>query len=211
VSTQDQQILRAERAALCDTLERYGPDAPTLCAGWTTADLAAHVVVRERDIRATPGILLAGPFGRYTTKLMDRVKARGYAWSIARLRDGPPRFIMATMAAVNVNENWIHHEDVRRANGEGPRPEDPEVAAILLRLVPRFARLKLRSVRPFGVVMELPDGRPVTLRTGDPTAVLRGPVGEAALYLLGRRSAARVELTGDAGALEALRVANLAV
>jgi hypothetical protein len=35
------EVLRAERAALCDTLQRYGPDAPTLCAGWTTLDLAA--------------------------------------------------------------------------------------------------------------------------------------------------------------------------
>ncbi len=39
--------LLKERAALCDTLERFGPDAPTLCEGWQTIDLAAHLVARE--------------------------------------------------------------------------------------------------------------------------------------------------------------------
>ncbi|MEV4089519.1 maleylpyruvate isomerase N-terminal domain-containing protein, partial [Nonomuraea fuscirosea] len=39
---------RGERAALCDLLDRLGPDEPTLCAGWTTADLAAHLAIRER-------------------------------------------------------------------------------------------------------------------------------------------------------------------
>src|SRR5690606_24047731 len=37
---------RAERHALADLLMAVGPDAPTLCAGWTTAHLAAHLVVR---------------------------------------------------------------------------------------------------------------------------------------------------------------------
>jgi uncharacterized protein (TIGR03083 family) len=41
-------LARAERAALCDLFDEVGPDAPTLCAGWTTRDLAAHLVIRER-------------------------------------------------------------------------------------------------------------------------------------------------------------------
>src|SRR5262245_9679824 len=40
---------RRERAALCDLLDRVGPDRPTLCEGWTTNDLAAHLWVRESD------------------------------------------------------------------------------------------------------------------------------------------------------------------
>ncbi len=35
-----------ERAALADLMAELGPDAPTLCEGWTTRDLAAHLVVR---------------------------------------------------------------------------------------------------------------------------------------------------------------------
>ena len=36
-----------ERLALCALLDKSGPDAPTLCEGWTTGDLAAHLVLRE--------------------------------------------------------------------------------------------------------------------------------------------------------------------
>src|SRR5688572_5613407 len=38
---------RAERSALCDTLLRVGPDVSTLCGDWTSADLLAHLLVRE--------------------------------------------------------------------------------------------------------------------------------------------------------------------
>ena len=34
---------RDERSALVASLRDAGPDAPTLCAGWTTRDLAAHL------------------------------------------------------------------------------------------------------------------------------------------------------------------------
>ena len=37
----------SERQQLCDELERLGPDAPTLCEGWATRDLAAHLFVRD--------------------------------------------------------------------------------------------------------------------------------------------------------------------
>ena len=60
------EILRAERAAMCDTFEAVGPDAPTLCDGWLTADLAAHLIVREHRPDAMPGILAGGPFARHT-------------------------------------------------------------------------------------------------------------------------------------------------
>ena len=36
-----------ERLQLCDLLQELAPDAPTLCAGWTTSDMAAHLVLRE--------------------------------------------------------------------------------------------------------------------------------------------------------------------
>ena len=59
-------VAAAERAALLDLLERLGPDAPTLCEGWATHDLAAHLVVRERRPVAGPGYVfpaLHGPYG----------------------------------------------------------------------------------------------------------------------------------------------------
>ena len=44
-----------ERQALCDLLADIGPDQPTLCTGWRTADLAAHLVLRERRPDAGAG------------------------------------------------------------------------------------------------------------------------------------------------------------
>ena len=47
-----------ERAALVNTMRAVGPDAPTLCGEWTTRDLAAHLVLRERRPDAAAGILV---------------------------------------------------------------------------------------------------------------------------------------------------------
>jgi uncharacterized protein (TIGR03085 family) len=204
-------VLLRERGDLCDTLERLGPDAPTLCEGWTTAALAAHLVVRERDPRGGPGIVLGGAFGRYTEKLMAGEKAKGYPAVLARLRSGPPKFMLATMPGVNVNENWIHHEDARRANGEEPRPEDPDVAAVLTKVIARMGKFQTRALKPYGVALAFPDGAQLTLRAAHPGVVVRGPIGECALYLSGRRDAARVELEGDTDAVARLRTARLGI
>jgi hypothetical protein len=41
-----------ERQTLCDLLADLGPDAPTLCEGWTTLDLAAHLLCCQAGRRA---------------------------------------------------------------------------------------------------------------------------------------------------------------
>ena len=204
------RVLEAERAALCDTLERLGPDAPTLCEGWTTADLAAHLVVRERNPLAAPGVVFGGPFASYTTSAMEKEKAQGYDVLLATLRAGPPRYMKSTMAAVNVNENWVHHEDVRRANGDGPRPEDPEIAAVLTGVIKRTAKFGTRRIKPCGLALELP-GEMIIVRAGSPTAVMHGAIGECVLFLAGRRDAAVVTLEGDPHAIETLRTAKLGI
>ena len=207
------RVLEAERAALCDTLERIGPAAPTLCEGWTTADLAAHLVVRERNPLAAPGIVFGGPFASYTTSAMEKEKAKGYDVLLATLRAGPPGYMKSTMAAVNVNENWVHHEDVRRANGEGPRPEDPEIAAVLTGVTKRTAKFGTRRIKPCGLALELPDplDQMIIVRAGSPTAVMHGAIGECVLFLAGRRDAAVVTLEGDPHAIETLRTAKLGI
>jgi len=204
-------VLKVERSALCDTLARYGPDAPTLCEGWTTADHAAHLVVRERRPDAGPGILLGGPFARHTQRLMDAAKGKGYGSLIERLRGGP-RFPMdrGPGAVANVNENWIHHEDVRRANGEEPRPLDPDVDAVLWKMLGFGARFGMRKV-PVGVEAQTPDGRRRTLHKGAPSVTIRGEAPEIVLFCAGRGDAAVVELDGPDDAVRALRAADLGV
>src|SRR6478609_8619122 len=50
-----------ERQQLCDLLVELGPDSPTLLEAWSTRDLAAHLVLREHDHLAAPGLVLPGP------------------------------------------------------------------------------------------------------------------------------------------------------
>lgn len=56
-----------ERAALVNTMRAVGPDGATLCVGWTTRDLAAHLVLRERRPDAAAGILVPALAG-YTAR-----------------------------------------------------------------------------------------------------------------------------------------------
>src|SRR3954466_14958729 len=76
-----------ERAALADVLEHLGPDAPTLCEGWTTKEMAAHVYVREHRPDASLGVLPLGPLSSYTERVMRSVlRAHGYDELVRRLR-----------------------------------------------------------------------------------------------------------------------------
>jgi hypothetical protein len=61
VNVADQLFDAIEREQLCDLLDELGPGAPTLLVTWTTHDLAAHLVVREHDLLAAPGLVTPGP------------------------------------------------------------------------------------------------------------------------------------------------------
>ncbi|MEQ1785699.1 MAG: TIGR03085 family metal-binding protein [Acidimicrobiales bacterium] len=202
-----------ERRELCDLLEELGPDAPTLCEGWTTIDLAAHLVVRERDLRAAPGILLGGRFEAGLDRLMVRAKATGYRTLVDRVRNGPPLGPMAVpglRTLLNLNEYVVHHEDVRRANGLQARVDRADLDDTVWDLLRRQARLMLRKVDGARVLVERAGGATVTAGRG-PEVTLAGPPVELLLYLFGRREAAVVEITGDEGAQDALASATLGI
>src|SRR5437764_886442 len=110
---------RDERRALCALLDEIGPDAPTLCEGWTTLDLAAHLVLREHRPDAGLG-LLGGPLARYTAHVQSKIAGRvPYARLVQIIRDGPTRFSMFAIPGMderaNLVEYFVHYEDVRRA------------------------------------------------------------------------------------------------
>src|SRR5207344_2746292 len=74
-----------ERLELCTRFEEFGPAAPTLLEGWTTHDLAAHIVLRERDLVAAPCLVLPGPFERFAERRRVRLADRhDFAWLVAR-------------------------------------------------------------------------------------------------------------------------------
>jgi uncharacterized protein (TIGR03085 family) len=197
---------RRERSALVDTLRKVGPDAPTLCAGWTTRDLAAHLVVRERRLDATPGISL--PFlAGYTAKVQDQT-ARSTGWDdlVAMVESGPPIYSPFRLLdpVANLGEMFIHHEDVRRAvDGWQPRVLDDSTAAALRRQLGFLSRIALGK-QPAQLTLQTTDGQRVArVGRGDPVTVTGEPQ-ELVLFVAGR-DAVRLEFDGDPQAVAAVR------
>jgi uncharacterized protein (TIGR03085 family) len=143
-----------ERHALCDLLAAIGPDQPTLCAGWRTADLAAHLVLRERRPDAGAGVM-GGPVARYTRRVQGRLLARySFAQLVDLIRVGPPRLSMFGLPGadekLNLVEYFVHHEDVLRAQPDWrPREIGPALADVLWDRL-SLARLMMRKA-PVGV------------------------------------------------------------
>jgi uncharacterized protein (TIGR03085 family) len=200
---------RRERSALVDTLRKVGPEAPTLCAGWSTRDLAAHLVVRERRLDATPGITI--PFlAGYTAKVQDQM-ARSTGWDdlVEMVASGPPIYSPFRLldSVANLGEMFIHHEDVRRAvDGWQPRVLDDSTAAALGRQLGLLSRMTLRKL-PAQVTLQTTDGRRIArVGRGDPVTVIGEPQ-ELVLFVAGR-DAVRVEFDGDPQAVAAVRASH---
>jgi uncharacterized protein (TIGR03085 family) len=203
-----------ERVALCDLFDELGADVPTLLNGWTAKDLAAHMVLRERDLIAAPCLVLPGPFQRFAERRRARLaKRREFAWLVARIRSGPPPGFFRigwVRSFPNLNEFFVHHEDVRRATGRAPRDSlAPALEAALWRNVRQGSRYLSRRLREVGLEIRWAgtDER-MTVRDAEPIARLSGPPGELLLYLFGRQAAARVEVTGPPKAVETVRRTN---
>ena len=144
-----------ERLALAALLDQTGPDAPTLCAGWQTRDLAAHVVLRERRPDAGVG-LMGGPLAGYTARVQRQYLDRySYPRLVELFRSGPPRLspfaIPGLDETANTVEYFVHHEDVRRAAEGWTERELPAGLADVLWKRLKGSRLFLRSA-PTGIV-----------------------------------------------------------
>ena len=183
-----------ERRELCDLFEDLGPEAPTLCEGWTTLDLAAHLVLREH-------------FKRWTDERREAEKAKGLDAIVTRLRAGAPAVpwrVPKLRTLMNGTEYFIHHEDVRRANGLGPRTDRPDLEHLAWTMTGFTARRLARQLRPHGLELRRPQGQARRYGASD-AAVLSGPATELLLFLSGRRAAAQVVLEGSDDACAAVQ------
>jgi uncharacterized protein (TIGR03085 family) len=210
------RVVRAERAAFARTLLATAPDAATLCVGWTAADLAAHVVVRERRLDADLSLLIrTDRLRRWTDRVRGRERdRRPYRQLVERLArpSWPLRLLPFVDDLVNDVELAVHHEDVRRGGQAWEaRPIDTALDARLWRKLTRFAPLAFRGDRSLRVELVTPDGRRAAIHASaqGPTVRLTGPTMELLLYAYGRRRAALVEVSGGAEALERLRALDL--
>ncbi|HUD39585.1 MAG TPA: TIGR03085 family metal-binding protein [Streptosporangiaceae bacterium] len=214
---------RDERLALCALLDKSGPDAPTLCEGWQTSDLAAHLVLREHRPDAAVGIL-GGPMAKYTQRAQHKLSARTpFPMLVELIRTGPPRLSLFGIPGVdgkaNFAEYFIHHEDVRRAQPRWePRGLDDGVTDAIWGLL-RQARLMLRKV-PVGIEFarddvgqRTDDQRAVrmTVRPRTPMVTVIGPPAELLMWTFGRTDAARISLDGAEADVAALKQAHWGV
>ncbi|MEU9487975.1 TIGR03085 family metal-binding protein [Streptomyces decoyicus] len=205
---------KRERLLLADLLESAGPEAPTLCEGWTARELAAHVVVRERRADAAGGILVK-PLAARLERVQKEFAGRPYEELVRLIRTGPPRMSPFALKQVdeasNTVEFYVHAEDVRRAQPDwAPRELDPVFADALWSRIEKMARVLGRKA-PVGLVLRRPDGRTAVAHRGTPVVTVVGEPGELTMFAFGRQEAARVELDGDKDAIDRLMTAKLGV
>ncbi|MFD2092290.1 TIGR03085 family metal-binding protein [Blastococcus deserti] len=192
-----------ERAALADLFEKLGPDAPTCCAGWSTAHLAAHLVVRDRRPDALAGyaaevVGLGGPLAAWAHRLEDRLREGApYAEVVDRVRSGPtawsPMAWPVVARRLDVTEYAIHHEDVRRAQPaweprDLPRPAQDQLWA----LTALFAR---PAAGRRGLLLRRSDVPGAEQRFGAAGRTVEGEPLELLLWASGRRDVARVTVS----------------
>lgn len=191
-----------ERTALADLFLSVGPDAPTLCEGWTTRDLAVHLVVREYRPDAAAGMFL-GPARGHLEKVTGEVSARPYEDLVASYRHGPPRWNPMRLIDrfANLTENFIHHEDVRRGGGEWSSRALPKGTRDALWRATGFAARGL--IIPSGPTVRLvrTDGTggeqdAVTVGSGVPEVTVTGTAPELTLWVFGRDKACDLTVEG---------------
>ena len=217
---------RDERLALCSTLTEVGPDAPTLCAGWTARDLAAHLVLREHRVDAAAGIP-GGPLARHTARVQQRLAGRrSFPDLIATIRNGPPKLspwaIPGLDERANTVEFFVHHEDVRRGQPDWKPRDLPAGLSDELWGRLKLARFVLRKVR-IGVEYAREDDPAgngdgssggaapsyrMPIHRGTPVVTVIGTPAELTLFTAGRRRAAQVRMDGTETAISMVSQAS---
>ena len=221
----------AERHALAETLRSAGPDAPTLCGDWTAAQLAAHLVLRERSLVELAGRLPVARLREQADRKINHLVATEPYERIVNAVDRGPSWADATWPiltsaiwslpvvreSANLLEYLVHHEDVRRAAPVWtPRalPVDRQVA--VWKRLPMIGRLTLRKVAT-GLELVWPShGR---FRTGParrgggggPTVTVTGEPVELALFAFGRIEVAQVDYDGAPEQVAMVRGAEIGI
>ncbi|MEH6818539.1 MAG: TIGR03085 family metal-binding protein [Dietzia psychralcaliphila] len=205
-------LAQRERSALVETMRTAGPDAPTLCAGWTTRDLAAHLVVREARPDAAVGVVLPALASRME-ELRLREADRPWDELLEKIAAGAPWYSPLRYAdrLANAAEYLVHHEDVRRADGEWTKREfDIEdldriwslgttVSKTFLRRV--AARVDLRT--PPGIRLTKPGAVSTGAALAPMVSVTADPV-ELILWAFGR-DAVDVDISGAQQGIDAVK------
>ena len=184
-------LAHADRLRLCDLMVEVGPAAPTLCEGWSTKDLAADLVARDRRPDSVPGLVVERLSG-WSEKV--RAGGAGPALSGARRRaaERPAALVAAGLGAAdrlgNTHEMFVHYEDVRRVRpGWEPRTLVAQDEDDLWRVLGWFAGRAFGRAR-WGSSCVGPTARVAPSATAHAVVTVTGPPGELLLFAFGRRT-----------------------
>ncbi|WP_228182362.1 maleylpyruvate isomerase family mycothiol-dependent enzyme [Streptomyces anulatus] len=186
------RMVHAERAALVDDLARLDAgqwDAPSLCAGWTVRDVAAHLVDTARTTRIgfVAGLVRARfDFDRQNARGVERERGASPEETLGRLR----RVVSRTTTPpapldTRLVEEVVHGEDIRRAVGlVRSYPQEAVVRAL---------RLQARTPVSFGGAKEKVASVRLTATDADLSIgagpEVTGPALSLLLAVSGRRAA----------------------
>ena len=200
-------LAREERDDLADLLAGLTPEQwehPSLCAGWSVREVAAHVVSFEE---MTP-LQLTARFVKGRLR-MDRINGLGVSdlandsteRLVALLRDNAePRGMGAGFGGrVALTDNMIHQQDIRRPLGLARNIPAQRLSAALdfVRYSPTIrGAVRVRGVRLVATDSDWSHGK-------GPEA--RGP-GEALLMVMAGRPAALSDLDGTGVPVVAARL-----
>lgn len=110
------------RTHLVTILERTGPGKPTLCDGWNTEHMVAHLLLRETRPDVAAGVVIP-PLGRRTDRKTDEMAeqltdGRLYMQALEKFSatKTPNRLHEKIDEGMNYTEYVIHREDVLRGS-----------------------------------------------------------------------------------------------
>lgn len=215
--SQVMQFVEPSREFLAETLLAAGPGADTLCDGWRTQELAAHLYLREHNPGVGLGMVLK-PWKKATDKAIAKLAEESsspgtFAALVEKFRAGPPKMSPFALKAVDKNANltefFVHTEDVRRATDRwAPRALDAGYSEALWADLIKRAAIMYRSV-DLGIVLVNPNGpRHVAKRAPVSVAIIGAP-GELLMHANGRTGHALVSFEGQPDAVALLQTAEV--
>lgn len=110
------------RQDLVNVLGRVGPGYPTLCEGWNTEHMLAHLILRETRPDVAAGVLLPPLAQRTKTKTEELAEelsdGQAFSHGLSRFEAARPliRRVEAVDETTNFLEYLVHREDVLRGS-----------------------------------------------------------------------------------------------
>jgi len=194
-------LAKRERFAIAQTLRNLGPNAPTLCEGWTSFDLLVHLISRETRPDAAVGILIPA-FAQYSKKVA------GFETLVQEFEDGPKQFspfaIPGIDSLANSFEFLVHHEDLLRAQPNYVARVFGDLdKKMLWKRFTQSGRIFLRKAK-VGIIAKSDQGV-FTIKSGNSCVTMEGDVVDLILYSFGRKSVANIKFEGDEESIRILK------